>query len=240
MAILIVGMVYFLNEDVPREELKGDADLMAERMMSAVHVEAWDSLKLVSWTFPGDHHYLWDKERNFVEHTWGNNRILLHTKTFTGIAYENGQLMEDSLKIRKKLEKGWSHFCNDSWWLNAPVKAMDSGVVRSIVETDDGNRGLKVEYKSGGVTPGDIYVWILDENYLPRSYKLWVSIIPVGGLEFTWEDWIELPGGALIAQKHVSKGITLELSNVQGGYDFDELGVKDPFAGLVQKLQEDE
>ncbi len=237
LAILIVGALYFLNEDVPKEKLNGDPDLMAERMMAAVNVKAWDSLKLVSWTFPGDHQYLWDKDRNFVEHIWGDNRVLLHTKTLTGIAFDKGQLIEDSLKLRKKLEKAWSHFCNDSWWLNAPVKAMDPGVKRSIVETEDGERSLKVEYSSGGVTPGDIYVWILDNDYKPTSYKMWVSIIPVGGLEFTWEDWTELPGGALIARKHVSKGMTLELTNIKGGFNFEALGTKDPFDPLAKQVQ---
>mgnify|MGYP001555028757 CR=1 FL=1 len=237
LAILIVGALYFLNEDVPQKEVKGDADLLAERMMSAVNVEAWDSLKLISWTFPGEHHYLWDKERHFVDHKWGDRRVLLHTKTLKGIAYVNGQRLQDSLKIRKNVEKAWSHFCNDSWWLNAPVKAMDPGVNRSIVEAENGSRALKLEYSSGGVTPGDIYVWLLDDNYMPKSYKMWVSIIPVGGLEFTWEDWIELPGGALIATKHQSKGLTLELTNIKGAYDYQALNLEDPFSELDQIIQ---
>ena len=114
---------------------------------------------------------------------------------------------------------------------------MDPGVNRSIVEAENGSRALKLEYSSGGVTPGDIYVWLLDDNYMPKSYKMWVSIIPVGGLEFTWEDWIELPGGALIATKHQSKGLTLELTNIKGAYDYQALNLEDPFSELDQIIQ---
>jgi hypothetical protein len=35
--------------------------------------------------------------------------------------------------------------------------------------------------------PGDSYVWFVTK--ITKAWRMWVSIIPVGGLETTWEDW---------------------------------------------------
>jgi hypothetical protein len=42
-------------------------------------------------------------------------------------------------------------------------------------------------YASGGSTPGDSYMWSMKTIY--QKLGEWVSIIPVGGLETSWEDW---------------------------------------------------
>jgi hypothetical protein len=36
--------------------------------------------------------------------------------------------------------------------------------------------------------PGDSYV-VRRPKLQPKAWRMWVSIIPVGGLETTWEDW---------------------------------------------------
>ena len=60
--------------------------------------------------------------------------------------------------------KAYSFFCNDSFWMIAPFKAFDEGVTRTIVMSKEGNQNLLVSYASGGVTPGDSYLWILDKR----------------------------------------------------------------------------
>ena len=87
------------------------------------------------------------------------------------------------------LEKAWKQFANDSFWLVAPFKIFDPGTERLLVDLEDNKKGLLVTYTSGGVTPGDSYLWILNENNIPIAYKMWVNIIPVGGVEFKWTDW---------------------------------------------------
>jgi hypothetical protein len=49
----------------------------------------------------------------------------------------------------------------------------DEGTTRSLVKNEDKTNGLLVSYASGGVTPGDAYLWKLDANGLPQSYKMW-------------------------------------------------------------------
>ncbi len=233
--VLLLGLVLFLryNEPLPEGQPSPEADSLARCMMDAVDAPAWDSLRFVAWNFMGQHDYVWDKERHLVEVRWGKQRVVLHTKTVTGKAWTDGREVEGR-KADKLVQKAWSFFCNDSYWLNPVVKAFDPGTERRIVNLKDGREGLMVHYRSGGVTPGDSYVWILDEQCRPVAWKMWVQIIPIGGVENSWEGWQQLPGGAWIATKHSALGRTIEMiRNVRAGQSLEALGLKqDPFAGF--------
>ncbi len=93
-----------------------------------------------------------------------------------------------------------------------------------------------VSYTSGGVTPGDSYLWILDENGLPESWKMWVKIIPVGGMEFTWEKWTELSTGAKVATYHHHKLLDLDISNLKAATSLSAFGLQDdPFQPIASE-----
>ena len=234
MAITAIGgcsLLLFKNKSLPKGTTGSQADQLAKEMMASVNHEAWEDIGWMHWTFRGAHTFLWDKKRDLVEVTWKDNKVLLNTKTQRGKAYTNGVLAENPEKM---IDKAWSFFCNDSFWLNPVSKAFDPGTERSLVELKDGRKGLKVAYTSGGVTPGDSYVWILDENNRPTAWKMWVKILPIGGIETSWEDWITLPNGAMISKTHNAKqGPTLELSDIRSGNTFQEMGrTEDPFKEL--------
>ena len=230
LLIVIIGLV--MNESKPAGTPGAEADALANKMLKAIDKPAWDSTKYVQWTFKGMHTFLWDKERHFVRVNWDNKEVLLHTKTVSGKAFENGvELLGD--QANELIQNAWSYFCNDSFWLNAPAKAFDPGTSRSLVEMKDGSTGLMVSYDSGGVTPGDSYLWILDENGLPKAWKMWVKIIPIGGVGSTWESWENLSTGAKISGLHQLAGITLDLTGVKGGMNLSDFGERaDPFIGI--------
>ena len=122
--------------------------------------------------------------------------------------------MLEGKEKEKAIQTAWSLFANDSFWLVAPYKIRDSGTSRKVIILENGEKGLLVTYSSGGVTPGDSYLWILDEDGRPKSWKMWVKIIPVGGLEFTWENW-QQQGGAWFAPIHKGPGpLSVDLKNL--------------------------
>jgi len=233
--IALVFVLWFVNnEKQPVGQPGPEADQMANSMMEAVNQPAWDSTRYLAWTFAnGGHTYFWDKERNFVKVNWGGNEVLLNTKTVTGLAWQKGTEVNGQ-EANNLVQKAWGYFCNDSYWLNPMVKAFDPGTERSIVKLQDGREGLKVQYMTGGVTPGDAYVWILDKNNRPVAWKMWVKIIPLGGIENSWEGWQTLSTGAEIATTHTFFGKPMEMvSNVKAGMVLADFGLsEDPFLRL--------
>jgi hypothetical protein len=45
---------------------------------------------------------------------------------------------------------------------------------------------------------------------------MWVSIIPIGGLEATWEDWITTDSGAQLPTFHKLLFFGIEMEGVKG------------------------
>lgn len=211
--ILFVGKL-ILEEELPEGVSGLDADYMAERMMSSLGKHAWDSTPGVSWTFRGTHHYDWDMENHVVGISWDDKEVALQPAMKSGIV-ANGQDYTGA-EIKEIVDTSWEFFNNDSFWLYAPFKAFDPGTERSIVTLKDGRQGLKITYTSGGSTPGDSYVWILDDEYRPVAVKMWASILPIGGMEFTWENYTYLSTGVMIAQDHWLYGIVnISLTDIQ-------------------------
>lgn len=212
------------------------ADSLASCMLQAINDSAWEETGAVAWTFPGGHHYLWDRDRHWVRVEWGKHMVLLEIDSKTGIVWKNGAEITHDPKQQKLLEKAWQFWVNDSFWLNAPSKVFDPGTKRYWVEQEQGKPSLLVTYTQGGNTPGDSYLWHLDQDNLPVSWQLWVRIIPVGGISFSWEDWKRLSTGAMIATAHKSSFLTLELKNIKGAKFVEMLNDgKDPFSPLMNK-----
>lgn len=241
IGIVLIGLIVaafvglkIASKPLPTGETGAAADALADKMLLAINDAAWDTTNIVQWTFfRGEHHYLWDKERHLVKIEWGDNKVLLNPNEIDGKAYKNGTELEGD-DASKAIQKAWSFFCNDSFWLNAPTKVYDPGVTRMAVEMEDGSDALLVQYTSGGVTPGDAYLWMLDENGMPKAWRMWVGILPLKGIENTWENWETLEGGAKIAKSHQLGGIKMELSNLKAAQTFEQLGIEsDPFQAIL-------
>ncbi|MBL4568363.1 MAG: hypothetical protein JKY69_01405 [Flavobacteriaceae bacterium] len=208
--IVVVGIaiaVYYnaKNESLPIGKQGDEADALAQKMLNALNYEAYQNTEMIAWSFRGKHSYLWDKENNIVTVTWNNVKAILHTKS----PEKNELFVDGEVSQNKKLiQNAIDYFNNDSFWLVAPYKVLDKGVERSLVQHEDKD-ALLVTYTTGGSTPGDSYLWILDENGMPTSFKMWVDVIPIGGASATWSDWVTTESGMKLPSKH-----TLSIANV--------------------------
>ena len=209
---------------------------MAHKMLAAINIGAWEQTNLVQWTFRESHHYLWHKQKKLVQVKWGNNEVLLNLSDLSNGKVLVGEREADPDKQQALLQKAWEYFINDSFWLIAPTKVFDKGVTRQVVMLENGRDALLVTYQSGGVTPGDSYLWILDENGLPESYQMWVSIIPIGGLKATWENWKQTFTGVMLPTLHQLPIGSIAMDNVKTGFKLTDLGINDdPFSTSLKK-----
>ena len=121
----------------------------------------------------------------------------------------------DGNQADELIQKAIAYFNNDSFWLVAPYKIFDPGTERKVVVDENNNEALLVNYTTGGTTPGDTYLWQLDENGRPVNFKMWVSSIPIGGLEASWSDWITTKSGALLPLGHSILFFGIDLGEVK-------------------------
>lgn len=219
VAISIFTLYLIINEPLPEGTAGPAAEVLADKMLQAVNKEAWDTTFAVQWSFSG-HNYLWDRKNDFVRVQWDDYEVLLNTYELQGISYKNDAVLNGQ-DHKEAIEAAWEYFANDSFWLIAPYKIRDPGTERLLVETEDGE-ALMVHYTSGGVTPGDTYLWLLDHDGTPKAWQLWVQIIPIGGIEFSWEEWQTFETGARISLFHDGP-IDLKISNVAVADDVADL-----------------
>lgn len=221
-AVLALIVYYIIiDEDLPKGMQGPQADTLAMRMMAAVNSDAWDTTYAVKWTFRSPHYHVWDRKRNFAKVSWDNKEVLINIDERVGLVTKGGENKTEE-DLSSICEKGWKYWVNDSFWLNPVTKVFDQGTQRRLIKREEGNDALLITYTAGGDTPGDSYLWIVDENGLPIAWKLWVSIIPIGGIEFTWEDWITLATGAKIASKHDGP-IEIPIKEIEGASSLEAL-----------------
>lgn len=215
--LLIIGVAtYFYvsnNESLPTGKQGKEADALATKMLTALNHEAYKNTRFLEWSFRGEHHYKWDKQENIATVSWDKNKVVLNTKS-----PEESQVFVDRNEVKNAevLQNAIDYFNNDSFWLVAPYKVFEDGIERRIVQYNNQD-ALSITYTTGGSTPGDSYLWILDKDGKPIAYKMWVSIIPIGGLEASWNDWKTTESGAVLPTKHEipSVGI-LDMGEVKG------------------------
>jgi len=234
ITVVVGGFITWeiLNKPRPKGIPGPEAESIANQMLNAVDASAWKETGAIRFTFHNQHH-LWDRRRNFDQVEWGRRKVLLRIREQNGSAWENGTEVNPE-RVAGLVHEAYAQWVNDSFWLNPVVKIFDRGTTRSIVHDKNGT-GLLIEYASGGLTPGDAYLWMPGaEGLPPAAWRIWAQRLPIGGLYATWEGWIRLSTGAKVSTLHRIGPFTLEIKDVEGAKSLAELlqEEKDPFAGL--------
>lgn len=214
--LLFFGFIYLkYNEDLPIGKTGAEADLLANKMLKALNYDNYKATDYIEWTFKNRNSYKWYKSADSCEVNWKHFKVMLNfNKIESSKVYVANQLY-NGIEKQKYITKAESYFNNDSFWLVAPYKVFDKGVTRSVVKTKQNTKALLVTYNSGGTTPGDSYLWYLDKNGMPKSYKMWVDIIPIGGLEASWENWTTSTSGISLSTFHKLLFLDIEITNIK-------------------------
>ena len=232
IALALFALVTLYSETKPTGKAGPEADALARRMVDWTNPAGWANTGAVRWDFAGRFKHLWDRQRGYSKVVWGPYEVIFDLATQKGVARSDGVVVEPK-RAAQLIETAYGRWINDSFWLNPFSSFFDTNVRREIVDLEDGGRGLLITYGAGGLTPGDSYLWTADESGRPRAWKMWVSIIPIGGLEVSWDDWLTLPTGAKISTVHHGP-IDLLMKDVAGAPTLEALleGAPDPFAAL--------
>lgn len=213
--LLFLFMYLKYNEALPQGTAGAQADALATKMLDALDDEAYQATNYIEFTFKNRHHYEWDKANNTCAVCWKSFRIELdlahrnNSRVFVADQKYDGKEKQDYIK------KATDYFNNDTFWLVAPYKVFDNGVERRLVKTEDHKDALLVTYTSGGSTPGDSYLWHLNEKGMPQSFQMWVDILPIDGLEASWNDWTVTETGAKLPTFHKFLFLGLEIGDLK-------------------------
>lgn len=212
---LILSLPWILSKPMPKGLPGPQADALAIKMQKALNDSVFNSTRYFKWSYRGDsNRYLWDKEMGIVWIQWKENKARLHlANTKRSEVWQNGTPIKGELR-KKLLENAMDLFNNDSFWLVAPYKVFDEGTERRLVNWE-GEQGLLVTYTTGGSTPGDSYLWMLNDNGFPNSFHMWVNRLPIGGLEASWDDWMITQTGTYLPNSHKIGPITLFMGPVE-------------------------
>lgn len=215
-SILFFGFLYFkYNEELPTGIQSEQADALAYKMLDALDYEAYKATQHIEWTFKKRHHYEWDKVNNTCNVYWRENKVVLDLNDTSKSKVYIHNFKNESEMAQELIDKAITYFNNDSFWLVAPYKVFDTGVERRLVKTHDNKEALLVTYTSGGSTPGDSYLWLLNDEGKPTAFKMWTSILPIDGLEASWNDWTTTETGAQLPTFHKLLFLGFEINDVK-------------------------
>lgn len=218
LVLFLAGLYYFYDQELPQGTQGVEADRLANKMLDAMNHQAYKELNYIAWTFSSRgraRSYKWYKNQGRCEVLWDSISVDLNIKALkksfvqvNGSVY-TGEMKDDFIRAAE------AKFNNDSFWLVAPYKLFDVGVERRLVKRENGENSLLVTYKSGGSTPGDSYLWFLDKNHRPRAFQMWVSFLPIGGIEASWEQWEKTTQGAYFPRLHQLSVLDLEITGLK-------------------------
>jgi hypothetical protein len=151
----------------------------------------------------------------------GQPFVIVHTvgDTTAGIAWVDGQRIEDADSLHKMLKRGERMWVNDAYWFLMPYKLRDPGV--TLEYTGDTTLAgatydrLALSFSNVGLTPGDHYwVWVNRANHRIERWEMELQGQDPPPVSYTWEGW-EDHGGLWFATSHRRDSINVFTNHVE-------------------------
>lgn len=217
ISLLFFGYLYVkYDEELPLGQEGEQAEILAIKMLDALDYEAYQKTKYIEWTFRNKHHYKWEKDKKTCSVYWKDYKVVLNfNNPENSKAYVHNFNVNNEQK-EELIAKALKYFYNDSFWLVAPYKIYDSGTERRLVNLPNGEKALLVTYTSGGVTPGDSYLWKFNSTGKPISFKIWSSSLPFKGIDASWNNWTTTESSAQLPTLHKILFMTIDMGKIKG------------------------
>lgn len=215
-----------LSSNKPKGKSGIAADALALKIEDALGKSDFDDLRFIRWNFMDAHSYIWDKNENKCIVGFDDTEVLLDLNDYKAksIILSDGNLYTSEQKP-DITENAYAYFCNDSFWLIAPFKFFDKGAERYLVKQNEKSK-LLVQFSNGGVTPGDAYLWTLDDTNKPERVHMWTSNLPIEGMQFCWDDYKSFKnnGNLKIALSHkFIKLLNIKTNEIEIGNSLEDI-----------------
>ncbi len=236
ICIVIVFLFFLSQRDLPKGQEGKKAEILTQKIERAIHLDNWKKTAAVSFLFMRKTFHFRDNKRGYREVSWKKGREFYRVQydiKENYLVYVDEKLLpkENSYRFYKV---AYEKHTNDFFWLNPFSQMRAPGTKRLYVE----ERALLLQFTSGGVTPGDSYLIITDQQGLPIRWQMWVSIVPVKGIEFSFENWRRTKTGAHLSSLHRSFAFDLAVSKIETYGQYPDVKVRkgeDRFADFIKK-----
>lgn len=223
-SLLFFGYMYFkYHEDLPSPNPSPAADVAALNMLKTLNYEAYKNTSYIEWTFKKRHHYKWMKPEHYCEVYWKNIQVNLQLNTPERSKVLINNTPVQGPEAQELIQKAQNYFTNDSFWLIAPYTVFNTGTTRSLIPLDNNKQGLLVNYPETKASKGDTYLWMLDANHKPYAFKMWNNLLPIDGLEASWNDWTTSETGALFPSFHNILFFGFEITDLKTSESLPEI-----------------
>lgn len=221
----------------PGYNVNEQSEKLGAKMKAGANWDNWQETDAVTFLFAGNDFIFWDKKRNLVEvswSSWGDKiKVQFSQKPFAAEVWVDNEIATDPSDRSGYVKKAYERFTNHTFWFNPAYHVFSPGTKRGITEDGD----LAVIFSSGGVTPGDKYIFKLDDSGKIKSMRMWVSIVPFKGLTASFKDYIKTESDLQVSTLHEISFFDLKLENVASytNYPSDE----DRFRFLLKKIAQE-
>lgn len=236
VAISLFLLVRLKSEPLPAGTLGVEAEVLTDRIEAAVGLAAFRKTGAVAFTFRGENRHFCDLTRRYSEVRWQDSgdewTVQFDHRSAHHLVLRNENPVTDAARRAAVFQEALKRHTNDFFWFN-PFSALRApGTQRRLV----GARALLVTFGTGGLTPGDSYLIVTDHAFRPVFVRMWVAVLPIRGMRFSFEGWKKMTTGFEVSLKHRSDFAEVNLTDVAAMAEYPEPGKPDRFGALAAGL----